>query len=101
MALRFELLQEPTDTWAVFDLLTGVPVMSGDRPLCGLSLQRALRALKLMDSFRYTHHALVTQNSAVARARSPTGPRMTKAHGSAEVISDYRARPRPPWRPRL
>lgn len=37
MMSRYELIQEPTDTWAIFEMDSGEPVMIEDRFMIGLS----------------------------------------------------------------
>lgn len=36
MMTIYELIQEPTDTWAIFEVESGEPAMVGDRPMIGL-----------------------------------------------------------------
>lgn len=38
---RFELVEEPTGTWAVFDTIVGVPASVEGRVLIGLSKEEA------------------------------------------------------------
>ena len=42
---RFELVKEPTETWAVFDAVKGVPAEAIGRPLIGMSREAAEQAL--------------------------------------------------------
>lgn len=37
MMTVYELIQEPTDTWAIFEMDSGEPVMIEGRPMIGLS----------------------------------------------------------------
>ncbi|WOC15311.1 hypothetical protein [Pseudochrobactrum sp. MP213Fo] len=37
MMTVYELIQEPTDTWAIFEMESGEPVMIEGRPIIGLS----------------------------------------------------------------
>ncbi|WP_439273393.1 hypothetical protein [Pseudochrobactrum sp. HB0163] len=37
MMTDYELLQEPTDSWAIFETASGEPVMIEGRPMIGLS----------------------------------------------------------------
>ena len=45
MHQRFEVVKEPTDTWAVFDIVLNVPAEIRGRTLIGLSLEEANRSL--------------------------------------------------------
>lgn len=42
---KFELLQEPSNTWAVFDTTRRAPAERGGKPLIGLSREEAEIAL--------------------------------------------------------
>lgn len=37
MMTVYELIQEPTDTWAIFEMDSGEPVMIEGRPMIGLN----------------------------------------------------------------
>ncbi len=45
MHQRFEVVKEPTDTWAVFDTVLDVPAELNGRTLIGLSQDEANRSL--------------------------------------------------------
>ncbi|GGB07811.1 hypothetical protein GCM10011491_39810 [Brucella endophytica] len=45
MTPRYERILEPTDTWAIFDTVTGVPVIIGTKLMIGLSLEQAEETL--------------------------------------------------------
>ncbi|PYE90619.1 hypothetical protein [Phyllobacterium leguminum] len=50
MKSRFERILEPTDTWAIFDLVSGVPVIIGTKLMIGLSLEEAEETLAVLNA---------------------------------------------------
>ncbi|WP_420959817.1 hypothetical protein [Brucella sp. IR073] len=49
MKPRYECILEPTDTWAIFDTVTGVPVIIGTKLMIGLSLEEAEETLAMLN----------------------------------------------------
>ncbi|MFC0245174.1 hypothetical protein ACFOLL_05805 [Falsochrobactrum ovis] len=50
MTKKFELVLEPTDTWAIFEIESGEPAMLGDRMLIGLSENEAEQILAKLNT---------------------------------------------------
>lgn len=49
MDTQYEAILEPTDTWAIFDKIEGVPAMINDRLLIGLTLEEAEQTLAVLN----------------------------------------------------
>jgi len=50
MKPRYERILEPTDTWAIFDVVTGIPVIMGTKLMIGLTLEEAEEALAVLNA---------------------------------------------------
>ncbi|RCS23360.1 hypothetical protein DUT91_13835 [Phyllobacterium salinisoli] len=50
MKPRYERIFEPTDTWAIFDSVTGIPVIMGTKLMIGLSLEEAEETLSMLNA---------------------------------------------------
>ncbi|KXF78356.1 hypothetical protein ATN84_00695 [Paramesorhizobium deserti] len=50
MKPRYERILEPTDTWAIFDSVTGIPVIMGTKLMIGLSLEEADETLAVLNA---------------------------------------------------
>lgn len=50
MDTRYERILEPTDTWAIFDRLEGVPVMVGTRLMIGLTEKESEEVLAMLNA---------------------------------------------------
>ncbi|PRD45730.1 hypothetical protein C5748_00780 [Phyllobacterium phragmitis] len=50
MKPRYERIFEPTDTWAIFDSVTGIPVIIGTKLMIGLTLEEAEEALAALNA---------------------------------------------------
>lgn len=50
MMTVYELIQEPTDTWAIFEMESGEPVMIEGRPIIGLSETEAQQVYAALTS---------------------------------------------------
>jgi hypothetical protein len=46
---RYECILEPTDTWAIFDTVTEVPITMGTKLMIGLTLEEAEEALAMLN----------------------------------------------------